>query len=117
MGQMQGETDERLWKSVNSESKADGGKRPSFDEHLGGGEGEEEGAAVAEFAFGADGAAVGEHDVFGDGETEAGAAGFAGAGLVDAVEALEEAGQVLGGNAGAEILHIKFDAAGRTAAD
>src|SRR5258708_33506470 len=99
MGQMQGETDERLWKSVNSESKADGRKRPSFDEHLGDGEGEEAGAAVAEFAFGADGAAVGEHDVFGDSEAEAGAAGFAGAGFVDSVEAVEEARQVVPGGA------------------
>ena len=32
------------------------------------GEGEQESAAVVEFAFGADGAAVGEHDVFGDRE-------------------------------------------------
>ncbi len=64
---------------------------------------------MAEFAFGADGAAVGEHDVLGDGEAEAGAAGFAGAGFVDAVEAFEEARQMLGGDAGAEILHVKFD--------
>ena len=41
--------------------------------NLGGGEGEEEGGAVSQFAFGADGAAVGEHDVLGDGEAEAGA--------------------------------------------
>src|ERR1019366_2456211 len=75
----------------------------------GGGEGEEESAAVVEFAFGADGAAVGEHDVLGDGEAESGAAGFAGAGLVDAVKALEEARKMLGRNAGAEILNIKFN--------
>src|ERR1700690_4006910 len=60
---------------------------------LGGGEREQEGAAVAEFAFGADRATVGEHDVFGDGEAESGAAGFAGAGFVDAIEALEKPGQ------------------------
>ena len=83
---------------------------------LGGGEGEQEGAAVVEFAFGADGAAVGEHDVFGDGEAEAGATGFAGAGFIDAIEAFEKARQMLGGDAGAEILHIKFDSEFDTAA-
>ena len=64
---------------------------------------------MVEFAFGADGTTVGEHDVLGDGEAEAGAAGFAGAGFVDAVEAFEEARQMLGGNARAEILNIKFN--------
>src|ERR1035438_2630092 len=82
---------------------------PHMSSSSGGGEGEEESAAVVEFAFGADGAAVGEHDVLGDGEAESGAAGFAGAGLVDAVKALEEARKMLGRNAGAEILNIKFN--------
>ena len=54
-----------------------------------------------------------QHDVLGDGEAEAGASGFAGAGFVDAIEAFEEARQVLGGNAGAEIAHVEFDAAPR----
>ncbi len=70
---------------------------------------------MGEFAFGADGAAVGEHDVFGDGEAEAGASGFAGAGFVDAIEALEEARKVLGGDAGAEILHEEFHGVGNGA--
>ena len=65
---------------------------------------------MVEFAFGADGAAVGEHDVLGDGEAEAGAAGFAGTRFVDAIEAFEKARQMFGGDAGAEILHIEFDA-------
>ena len=54
---------------------------------------------------------MGAHDVFGDGEAEAGAARFAGAGFIDAIEAFEEARKVLGRNAGAEITDIKFDAA------
>ena len=65
---------------------------------------------MIEFALGADGAAVSQHDVFGDGQSQAGAAGFAGAGLVYAVEALEQARQVLGGNARTEILNIELDA-------
>ena len=48
-------------------------------------------------------------DVAGDGEAEAGAAGLAGAGLVDAVEALEDAGEVLGGDARAEVAHAELD--------
>ena len=64
---------------------------------------------MVEFAFGADGAAVGERDVFGDGQSEAGAAGFTGTGFVDAVEAFEQARQVFGGDAGSEILNVEFD--------
>ena len=45
---------------------------------------------MREFAFGADGAAVGEHDVLGDGKAEASASGLAGTGLVDAIKALKE---------------------------
>ena len=73
-----------------------------FESNLGGGEREDESAAAGEFAFGTDGAGVGAHDVFGDGEAEAGSPGLSGAGFVDAVEAFEEAGQVFGGDAGAE---------------
>src|SRR6185312_5777932 len=43
-----------------------------------------------------DGAAVGLGYVFDDGEAEAGAAHFARAGAVDAVEALKDAGEVMG---------------------
>ena len=53
---------------------------------------------------------MGKDDVFRDGKAEAGASGFAGTGLVDAVETFEETGQVFRGNAGAEILHVEFDA-------
>ena len=46
---------------------------------------------MGQVAFGADAAAVGDHDVLGDGQAQAGASGFAGAGFVDAIETLEEA--------------------------
>ena len=70
---------------------------------------------MGQFAFGTDGAAVGEHDVLGDGESEAGAAGFAGAGFVDAIETFEEARKVFGGDAGTEVLHEEFDGVRRWA--
>ena len=53
---------------------------------------------------------MGQHDVFGDRQSQPGSSGFARARLVHPVEALEQARQVLGGNAGTEILHIEFDA-------
>ena len=65
---------------------------------------------MVEFALRANGAAVRQHDVFGDGQPQSGAAGFAGAGFVDPVEALEQAIQMLGRNTGAKILNIEFDA-------
>src|SRR5215469_12899701 len=74
------------------------------------GQSEQECTAVREFAFGADQAAVGAHDVLGDGQAEAGTPGFAGAGFVDAVEALKQARQVLGGDARTVIANIEFDA-------
>ena len=55
------------------------------------GQGEKEGCARAELAFRADDAAVGEHDVLGDGQAKASAAGLAGTGFIDPVEALEDA--------------------------
>src|SRR5215471_7438925 len=76
---------------------------------LGCGQSEYERAAVVLFAFGADGAAVGAHDVLGDGEAEAGSSGFAGSGFVHAIEALEQARQVLRRNAAAEVADIEFD--------
>ena len=69
---------------------------------------EEKSRTVGELAFGADRAAMGEHDVLGDGEAQTGASGLAGASFIDAVETLEEAGQVLGGNAGTEIADEEF---------
>ena len=67
---------------------------------------------MGQFALGANGTAMGQHDVFGDGESQPSAAGFSGARFVHAIEALEEPREVLGGNAGAEILHAKFDCMG-----
>jgi len=85
-------------------------RHPDRSVELSGGQSEQECRAVGEFAFGADGAAVGQHDVFGDSQAEAGASGFAGAGFVDAIETLEQAGQVFGTDACAEILDIEFNA-------
>lgn len=55
-------------------------------------------------AFGVDAAAVELDDVFDDAEAKAGAAPLAGAALVDAVEALEDVGQVLFRDAGPVVL-------------
>ena len=55
------------------------------------GQGEKKRGTVSEFAFGADRPAVGEDDMFRDGEAEAGASGLAGAGFIHAIETLEEA--------------------------
>ena len=65
---------------------------------------------MSEFAFRADRSAVREDDMFGDSEAETCAAGFAGAGFIHAIEALEEARQMFGGDAGAKVLYVKFDA-------
>jgi len=64
---------------------------------------------VGELTLGADGAAVCEHDVLGDGKAEAGASGLAGPGFIDAIEAFEQARKMFGGDAGTEILDEKFD--------
>ena len=64
---------------------------------------------MIEFALGADGAAMGKDDVFGNGEPQAGAARFAGAGSIHPVEAFKQASQVLGRNARAEILNVELD--------
>src|SRR6266576_6699081 len=64
--------------------------------------------AVVQFAFCANGSLMGQHDVLGDGEAEAGAAGFAGACLVHAIEALEQARQVLGGDSRSEVTHVEL---------
>ena len=73
------------------------------------GQREVEVSAVAQFAFGPDASAVGLDDVLDDGQAQAGAAGLAGAGFVNAVEALEDAVEVLGGDAGAEVLDGELD--------
>ena len=51
---------------------------------------------------------MGKHDVLGDGESQAGASRFTGARFIDAVKAFEQAGEVLGGDAGAEIADVEF---------
>src|SRR5260370_1640221 len=67
------------------------------------GDGEVELRAAADFAFDPDAAAMHFDDVLGDGQAEAGAAEFAGARDVDAVEALEDTRLVGGGGANAGI--------------
>ena len=62
----------------------------------------ERGALVG-LAFDADVAAEGLGEVLDDGEAEAGAAELAGAGFIDAVEPLEDAGEVLLGDADAGV--------------
>src|SRR5580704_18910259 len=70
---------------------------------------------MIELTFGANGAGMSEHDVFGDGEAKASASRFAGAGLIDAVETLEQAGQVFGSDARTKVPHVKLDAAVQSA--
>ena len=65
----------------------------------------------AKAAVEADGAAEGLGEVLDDGEPQAGAAEFAGAGFVDAIKPLEDAGLVLLGDADAGVLHFQGDEA------
>ncbi len=58
---------------------------------------------------------MGQHDVLGDGEAEARASGLAGPGFVDTVEAFEQAREMLGGDAGAEVLNEEFHGMGNGA--
>lgn len=64
---------------------------------------------MVEFTFRVDRAAVGKHDVFGDSEAKSSTTGFARAGFVDAIKTFEQAGQMLGGNARAEILYVELN--------
>ena len=64
-----------------------------------GGAAEGEDGAAAGGAGDVDPAAVGVHDAFADGEAEAGVAFGAGTGAAGAVEAIEDMGQVFGGDA------------------
>ena len=72
-------------------------------------EGENEGAAASEFAYGADAALVGQDDVLGDGQAEACAAGLAGASFIDPIETLEKTRQMFGWDAGAEVTNIELN--------
>ena len=56
-----------------------------------------------ERAFDGHAAAMGLHDVLDDGQPQAGAAQLAAAGPIDAIEPLEDARQVLGGDAAAAV--------------
>src|SRR5689334_6151941 len=69
-------------------------------------ESEDECCPAAEFTFDADLAAMRVHDMTGDGETEAGPAGFARPRLVHAVEALKDAALMLKRDTGTEVLHV-----------
>src|SRR5260370_17215844 len=94
-----------------------GVKTALFDGRRRFGEGENEVTAGVELTFGANGTAVGLDHVTCDGQTEASAAGLPGAGFVDAVEALEDATEVFGGDAGAKVADTALDrAAGAKAA-
>ena len=53
---------------------------------------------------------MGPHDVLGDRQTQAGAARFAGSGLIHAIETLEQSRQMLGRDARTEISYVEFDA-------
>ena len=67
-----------------------------FELRAGRGQDEQKRRTVIQFAFRADRSSVGEHDVLRNGEAKAGASRLAGAGLINAVEALEQARHVLG---------------------
>src|SRR5947207_12847650 len=65
------------------------------------------GCTFSKAAAGADGAAHGLDQVFDDGQPQAGPAQLAGTGLVHAVEALENTGQVVFGNADAGVFDLQ----------
>ena len=67
------------------------------------------GAAVAGPAFDFEVAVMFGQGVFGDGKAKAGAAVVAGAAGIDAVEALGQARQVFGGDAGAGVAYAETD--------
>src|ERR1700730_6760562 len=50
-----------------------------------------------------------QHNMFGNCQSQPSSARFAGAGLVHSIETFEQASQVLGRNARAEILNVEFD--------
>ena len=66
---------------------------------------------MVQFTFRANGSAVREHDVLGDGQTQARPSRFAGAGLLNAVKTLEQPRHVLGRDAWTEIADAEFDSA------
>lgn len=66
-------------------------------------QGNAEDSAFAEFAFDVDAAVHAFENVLNDGKAEAGAADGARAGFINTIEALEDAGQIIGWNADARI--------------
>jgi len=64
---------------------------------------------MVELAFGTNCSSMGKHNVLGDGQSKSGAARFARAGFVNAIEAFEKARQMLGRNAGSEVLDVELD--------
>jgi hypothetical protein len=62
------------------------------------------------FALGAYRAAMCENDVLGDGETKPCATTLAGAGLIDAIKALEQSRKMLRADTGSEVLDVELDA-------
>ena len=67
---------------------------------------------MVKFTFGADRAPVGAHNVFDNGEAETSASRLARACLVDTVEALEQARQMLGRYARTKVADIEFHGLG-----
>src|ERR1700704_3548666 len=78
----------------------------------GGGKGEHKHRTVVKFTLGADRAPVGAHSVFDNGEAETSASRLARACLVDTVEALEQARQMLGRYARTKVADIEFHGLG-----
>ena len=71
------------------------------------GDGKAEGGAGSRDTFHGDGAVVVFGDGLYDGETEAGVAAGGAAGGIDTIEAVEQARQVLGGDAGTGVFHFE----------
>ena len=71
---------------------------------------EQESGTVIELTLGANGATMGQDDMFGDCQPQSGSSRFARARFVHSVKAFEQSRQVLGGNARTEILYIEFNA-------
>ena len=65
---------------------------------------------MVELAFSADSTAMRENDVFSNGQAESGSTRFARTCFIDAVETLEKARQVLGGDTRSEVAHVELHA-------
>ena len=65
---------------------------------------------MMQLTLGSNRSTMGENDVLGDREPQASATGLSRTGLIDTVEALEQAGQMLGRDAGAKVPDVKLDA-------